>query len=161
MTDKNKHIDKMIQENLSIEEPSLGFSNKVMDQIFASDLKKERALSSLMQKHTLEEPSFDFTAGVLSNIEQKTVVETYQPVLGKKAWFLIGSLLTFIIVFTVLKADSSSNKYAAIGEMYSKFLDSLKFEFPTLAISPLFALSIFALSSLLFLDYFLRNRRLS
>ncbi len=161
MEDRNKNIDKLIKQNLKIEEPSLDFSSDVMDQVFASDLKKEKALSFLLQKHILEEPSIDFTTSVFSKIEQDSKAIIYQPVLGKKAWFLLSSLVVFIVVYVLMNMENSSGKYVVIGDVYSKMLAYISIDLPTLSISPLYAFSIFVLSSLLFLDYFLRNRSLS
>ena len=158
MEDHNKNIDKLIKQNLKIEEPSLDFSGHVMNQIYASDLKKEMALSSLMQKHILEEPSIDFNTNVFLKIEQDSKAMAYQPVIGEKTWILLGSLVVFIVVFVMMNTEISSGKYVAVDELYLKLLAYVSFDIPTLSISPIFALGIFVLSSLLFLDYFLRNR---
>lgn len=161
MVDKNKNIDKLIKQNLKIEEPSLDFSGHVMDQIYASDLKKEKSLSSLMQRHLIEEPSIDFAVDVLSKIEEDLKATIYQPVLGKKAWFFIGSLIVVVLIYTLFGIDSSSSESSLLGDLISKTNGYFTFDLPSVSISPLFALSTFALSSLLFLDYYVRNRRLS
>lgn len=160
MKDNTKNIDKFIKQNLKIEETSLNFSSNVMEQIYAVDLKKKKALSSLMQKHVIEEPSINFTSNVLSTIEQKSKVSVYQPVIGKKAWIFIGSLIIFIFVYALFNIGSPAQN-SIIDNFFLKIHDYFSFEFPSISISPLFTLSIFALSSLLCLDYFLRNRRLS
>lgn len=161
MKDKEKNIDKFIKQNLDIQEPSKDFSGNVMEEIYALDLKKDKALSSLMQKHVLEAPSLNFASRVMASIEQKSEIKAYQPVIGKKVWFLIISVVALIFVYTFLQLDFTASKHIYLENLQNKVNSLFLFEFPSLSISPLFGLSIFALSSLLFLDYFIRNRRLS
>jgi hypothetical protein len=160
MKDHNKNIDKIIKQNLKIEETSSGFSDNVMEQIYDTDLKKEKALSSLLQRHIIEETTIDFTSKVLASIEQKSKVAIYQPVISKKVWFIITSVIAFVLVYTLLNEDAETTQNIYLESFLSKVTGLFTTEYPTLSISPLFALSIFALSSLLILDHFLRNRRL-
>jgi len=161
MKDKDKNIDNFIKQNLEIQEPSMNFSDNVMEEIYALDLKKDKALSSLMQKHVLEEPSIDFTSRVMAGIEQKSKVLAYQPVIGKKVWFLISSVIVFIFVYTFIKMDFAITENIYIENLQSRVSNLFVFEYPSLDISPIYVLGIFALSSLLFLDYFIRNRRVA
>ena len=161
MKDKDKNIDNFIKQNMDIHEPSEGFSKNVMEEIYALDLKKEKALFSLLQKHVVEEPSVDFTSKVMASIEQKLEITAYQPVIGKKAWVFITSVIALIFVYTFLKLDFTITKHVYLENLQSKVYELFVFETPGLNISPLFGLGIFALSSLLFLDYFVRNRRLT
>ena len=161
MKDKEKNIDKFIKQNLDIQEPSKDFSGNVMEEIYALDLKKDKALSFLMQKHVLEAPSLNFASRVMASIEQKSEIKAYQPVIGKKVWILIISVVMLIFVYTFLKLDFTASKHIYLENLQNEVNNLFLFEYPSLSISPLFGLSIFALSSLLFLDYFIRNRRLS
>jgi hypothetical protein len=161
MKDKDKNIDNFIKQNLDIQEPSKDFSGNVMEEIYALDLKKDKALSSLMQKHVLEEPSINFTSRLMASIEQRSKITAYKPVIGKKVWFLITSVIVFIFVYTFLKLDFTATEHIYLENLQNKAIGLFTFEYPSLNISPLFGLAIFALSSLLFLDYFIRNRRLT
>jgi len=161
MKDKDKNIDNFIKRNLDIQEPSKDFSGNVMEQIYALDLKKDKALSSLMQKHVLEEPSINFTSRLMASIEQQSKITAYKPVIGKKVWFLISSVVVFIFVYTFLKSDFAIKENIYLENLQGKLNNLFVFEYPSLDISPIFGLGIFALSSLLFIDYFIRNRRLA
>ena len=161
MKDKDKNIDNFIRKNIEIQEASMDFSENVMEQIYALDLKKDKALSSLMQKHILDAPSINFTSRVMASIEQKSEIKTYQPVIGKKVWVLISSVIAIIFIFTFLKLDFTATEHIYLENIQSKVSNLFVFEYPSLNISPLFGLGIFALCSLLFLDYFIRNRRLA
>ena len=161
MKDKDKNIDDFIKQNLDIQEPSKDFSGNVMEQIYALDLKKDKALSSLMQKHVLEAPSINFTSRLMASIEQQSKITAYKPVIGKKVWFLIISVVLFIFVYTFLKSDFAIKENIYLENLQGKLNNLFVFEYPSLDISPIFGLGIFALSSLLFIDYFIRNRRLA
>ena len=134
-----------------------------MEQIYSSELKEEKALSSLFQKHLLEEPSLDFTGRVMQAVEMKEQKIAYEPVIGKKTWFFIGFVITIIFVYSFSNLDFSSPSNIYIEDFISKFSGLLTFDFPDVpefSISPLYAIGAFALGSLLTLDYYLRNRRI-
>jgi len=160
MTDKEKNIDDFIKRNLEIQEPSSDFSNNVMEQILASESKEEKALTALFQKHVLKEPSLDFTRKVMQAVEIKDQKIVYEPVIGKKTWFFIGSLIAIIFVYSFSNLDFSSPTNIYMESFLSKFSGLLSFDFPSFSISPLYAIGAFALGSLLTLDYYLKNRRI-
>ena len=155
---EGKNIDKLIKQNLNIEKPSLDFSNKVMYQVKAFELKKERAFSSLIQKNQLETPSIDFTSNVMSVIYQDSKVSVYTPVIGKKAWFLIASFILILLSYTIFNLEVTQPYFTGLDKYIPSYDLDLSFNLPPILTSPLFAISIFALSLLLFLDYFVRNR---
>lgn len=161
MEDYNKNIDEFIKQNLKVEETSSDFSGSVMEQIYAADQKTEKALSSIIRKHVLIDTSVDFTSQVMSSIEKKSTVAIYQPVISKKVWFFIISIISFVLVYTFLNVDTQTEQNIYLERFFTKVNGFFTLDYPSVSISPLFALSIFALSSLLILDYFLRNRRLS
>ncbi len=161
MEKNSRNIEKFIKQNMEIEKPSLEFTEKVMDQVLASESKKEKALASLIQKHTLNKPSLDFTSKVMISLPQNSPAFVYQPVIGKKAWYLILFSLLLIGVYVFFSADSTPTQTNIINAYITKFGSLFSFKMPYIFTSPLFALSIFALSSLLLLDYFIRNRRFS
>ncbi|MEN8185846.1 MAG: hypothetical protein ABFR05_01820 [Bacteroidota bacterium] len=160
MQPENKNIDKLLKESLEVENTSLNFSSKVMQQIHASELEKDKALMSLLQKFTLEQPSIGFTSKVmlsLPDISQKTV---YQPVISKKVWYFITVFFIFMMVYVFLNTDSVSTS-EIIDPYLAKIKNIFSFNTPSLLTSPLFALSMFALSSLLLLDNFFRSKNVS
>ncbi|NOQ92626.1 MAG: hypothetical protein GQ552_07915 [Flavobacteriaceae bacterium] len=158
---QGKNVDKFIKEGLEVENTSLGFSDSVMQQIYALDIEKEKVLTSLLQKHTLQEPSLNFTANVLSEIHLNSKASLYQPVISKKGWYAILVVLLSLSVYVFTTVDETSIQSNMVNSSLIKLENVFSFNLPTLLTSPLFALSIFALSSLLFLDYFLQKRKLS
>ena len=66
---EDKNIEKLIRDNLNMEQVPQDFTNKIMDKIEVLDQQEERALSSLMNKHVIESPSVNFTSKVMASIE--------------------------------------------------------------------------------------------
>jgi hypothetical protein len=158
---KDKNIDQFIRKNLNVEKTPLNFSNKIMHQIYASEKVEEKALTSLLQKHTLKNPSVNFTSKVLLQIQAESKSVIYQPVISKKAWYLILSIFMFFIFYVFFYMDNTSTE-PNVADTYLLKIESLfSFNFMGLISSPIFALSIFALSTLLFLDNMFRDRSFS
>jgi hypothetical protein len=162
---EDKKIDKLIRESLKMEQPSIDFTNKIMNQIEVADAKQEKALGSLLKKNALESPSLNFTERVMAEVEKASLKVADAPIISKKAWFFISIFVGSILVFTLMtgeKDTSSSNALDGVMEKFDQILtNSFTFDLPAILTSPLFGLSMFALSSLLFLDYFMKNRKLS
>jgi hypothetical protein len=162
---EDEKIDKLIRESLKMEQPSVDFTNKIMNQIDLVDAKQEKALGSLLKKNTLESPSLNFTARVMAEVEKASVKVADAPIIGKKAWTFIIMLVTSIFVYVLLTGENNAAASQAIDGTMKKvdqvLSNSMTFDLPAILTSPLFGLSVFALSSLLFLDYFMKNRKLS
>ena len=60
---EDKKLDKLIRESLKMEQPSVDFTNKIMNQIEVADAKQEKALGSLLKKNALESPSLNLRKG--------------------------------------------------------------------------------------------------
>ena len=161
---EDKKLDKLIRESLKMEAPSVDFTNKIMNQIEAFETIEEKALGSLLKKNAMESPSLNFTARVMAEVEKVSIKVADTPIISKKAWVFISIFVGSIFVFTLLtveKDTSSSNVLNGTIEKFDQILtNSLTFDLPAILTSPLFGLSVFALSSLLFLDYFMNYIKL-
>lgn len=160
MKDDGK-IDKLLRESLRTEQPSTDFTNKIMGQIEAMDTNEEKALSSVLKRNALQSPSLNFTDRVMGEIEKSSIAIVNKPIIGKKAWAFIGICLTLIVAYVLLTPSKETATSLYLDNAMAKYDGMLSFDLPGILSSPLFAISVFALSSLLFLDYFLRNRSLS
>ncbi|MEL4455685.1 hypothetical protein [Lutimonas vermicola] len=162
---EDKKIDKLIRESLKIEQPSADFTDKIMNQIEMADAKQEEALGSLLKKNALESPSLNFTARVMAEVEKVSVKVADKPIISKKAWAFIMMFVASIFVYVLLTGEKNAAASQAIDGTMKKvdnlLSNSMTFDLPAILTSPLFGLSFFALSSLLFLDYFIKNRKLS
>jgi hypothetical protein len=155
---ENKKIDKLIKHNIDVEKTSFDFSNRVMQQIMSSDLKKERALTNLLNKHTLENQTLEFTSKVMLVVKRNSTIVEYQPVISKKAWYFIASVFVLLMVFIVPYFDITFNQLNYKIPYLTNIKGVFSFNVPNILSSPLFAMSVFTLSFLLLLDYFIRNR---
>ncbi len=162
---EDKKIDKLIRESLRMEQPSFDFTNKIMDKIDLVDAKQEKALGSLLKKNTLESPSLNFAARVMAEVEKASVNVVDAPIIGKKAWTFISMLIASIFVYVLMTEEKNTATSQAIDGAMKKvdnaLSNSMTFDLPAILTSPLFGLSVFALTSFLFLDYFMKNRKLS
>ncbi len=77
-----KKIEKLIQESLRMESPSIDFTDKIMNQIQAFETNDEKALSSLVQKSVLETPSINFTERVMAEIDKASSIITSKPIIS-------------------------------------------------------------------------------
>jgi uncharacterized integral membrane protein len=156
---QDKNIDKFIKQNLSTEQPSPVFSSKVMQQINSLELENEKALSSLLQKHTLEEPSLNFTSNIMQEINASSTIGVYHPVISKKVWFIIFSTILFLVILSVFNFQNTPAQFSYLDEFMTKIDKALSFKMPAVLSSPILAFSMVALSSLLFLDRFLHRKK--
>ena len=154
-------LDKLIRESLKVEQPSNDFANKIMGQIEATNSKEEKALSSLLKRNVSESPSLNFTDRVMREIEKSAISVVYKPIIGKKAWIFIFTSFVLIIGYVMALPSEETAATLYVDNAMSKVENLFIFDLPGILGSPLFAISVLALSSLLFLDYFLRNRTLS
>lgn len=162
---EDKEIDKLIRESFKVEQPPVDFTDKIMGKIQAFDAKEEKALKSLLKNNTMESPSLNFTARVMAQVEKASVEIVNKPIISKKAWTFIGLFISSIFVYALFTGEKNEVASTAINGTMEKvdqlLANSFTFDMPALLTSPLFGLSIFALSSLLFLDYYLKNKKVS
>jgi hypothetical protein len=160
MKDEFKNIDNFIKKNLEVESTSPDFSDKIFSQIKIAETLKEKELFSLLQKYAKEEPSSDFSSMVMQQILQTNRL-THQPVITKKVWFIIITIFVVIIRFIFSNAEFSKKEPGALFSYMLQIKNLYNFEEPVILFSPLFAWSLLALSSLLGLDFVIRNKSIS
>lgn len=158
MQEDFKDLDAFLKHNLEEESTSSDFTDMVLDQIHKSEIEKEKALQNVLHKYTVEIPPFDFTSKVMQQVMEQEAIAKYQPVISKKSWMVIATILIIIIGFISLKADALNEEPDLLLSYLSGMAKLTSFELPAILTSPIFALSMFALSSLLGIDYYLRNK---
>jgi len=162
---EDKKIDRILRESLKMERPADDFTSSIMNKIETFDAKEEMALRSLLKKSVLESPSLNFTSRVMTRVERASIGMVSSPIISKKAWIFIGMLISFIFVLAAVtgKENDKTNQVidGAVQKVDTLLTNSMTFDMPAILTSPLLGLSLFALSSLFLLDYFIRNSRLS
>ena len=171
--DRNKEeakLDKLIRESLSFEKSPEDFTDKIMQRIETTDQQVEMALSSAMHKYTIESPSPGFTDAVMARLETTPSINVNPVIIGKKAWIFIIAALTAFVIYVIAsgtkgEASPETGLYgdfmSRLGERFGQIGGSVSFQLPEILSNPVFAISLFALSSMLLVDYVLKSRRLS
>ena len=165
---EDKNIEKMIRDSLKFEKSPEDLADKVMQKIEAADAVEEKALSSLMNRYALESPSAGFASRVMEQIRPATTLDTNPVIIGRKAWAVIlagFAALVGYILMAPANAQPESGPYAdlteKLGSWFGQLGGSVSLPLPEILTNPVFAISLFALSSLLFLDYVIKDRSLS
>ena len=158
---EDSNIEKWIREGMQMEEPSDTFTDQIMQRILSEELAKDRALSSLLKREAMESPAADFTSKIMAGISKAPVAVAYPSIIGKKAWTLIGSLVAVFVLYTISSSGSSDTAPTVIDSMISRLDGAFSFQLPEFLSNPMLALSLLALSSLLFLDHLIGKKRVS
>ena len=163
MSKKEEHnIIKLIQ-SIELDSPSENFTEKLMSKInyvTNDEVLNDPSLTSLLKKNGQETPSVNFVDEVMAQIQLEGTIE-YKPIISKKIWSVLSILLVSSFIFVLFTESSpSSNSYVS---KYSDVLDQIITSFgssivESIQIPSILVVSIFCLSSLLLLDYFLNTR---
>ena len=75
-----------------------------------TDKHIENFIDKVMQSSTLETPSFDFTAKVISQVSatSRSSVTVYKPLFSKSAWVIMLLLTAAILVYALFSNDTST-----------------------------------------------------
>ncbi|MGM5470723.1 hypothetical protein ACS386_10655 [Flavobacteriaceae bacterium LMO-SS05] len=75
-----------------------------------SDKHIEKFVDKVMQSSTLEAPSFDFTAKVMSQVTATSIstVTVYKPLISKPVWGMLILLALGVVTFSVFSKDTTS-----------------------------------------------------
>ena len=163
MSKKEEHNIKKLIQSIELDSPSENFAEKVMSKISYvtnDELLNDPSLTSLLKKNGQEAPTVNFVDEVMAQIEQERIIE-YKPIISKKIWSVLSLLLISSVVFVLFtESPPSSNSYVS---KYSDVLEKIISSFgnsivESIQIPSILVVSIFCLSSLLLLDYFLNTR---
>jgi hypothetical protein len=165
---EDEKIEKFIRESLKYDKAPEDFSDKIMERIVASEKKEEMAFSTVVYKYGVERAPADFTSKVMSQLQKAPSIVTNPVIIGKKAWMVIVALVSAFVYYVISSAEPGTAETAAyadfmekVGERFSQAGGSVNAQLPEILTNPVFALSLFALSSMLLLDYVVKRRKLS
>jgi len=70
----------------------------------------EKFVDKVMKSSTLETPSFDFTAKVMSQVtaDSKSPVTIYKPLISKTTWGILLLLTAGIVIYSFLSKDTTT-----------------------------------------------------
>ena len=90
------------------DQPDANFTDKLMSEIHA-DLEREEVLKALLQHQLVEGPSFSFTANVMSQLNAQSKRLVFKPIITKRAWLVIASVLAVLILLIGLVNTSTQH----------------------------------------------------
>ena len=163
MSKKEEHNIKKLIQSIELDSPSENFTEKLMSKInyvTNDEVLNDPSLTSLLKKNGQETPSVNFVDEVMAQIQREGIIE-YKPIISKKIWSVLSILLISSYIFVLFtESPSSSNSYVS---KYSDVLEQIITSFgssivQSIQIPSILVVSIFCLSSLLLLDYFLNTR---
>lgn len=157
----DKHIKNIIGK-AGIDKAPVDFTSKVMQDVFVStneEALKDAALSSLLKRTSIDEPSREFVSVIMNQVETPIEIK-YQPLISKKTWFIIsGAVIAFILlVFLSGSPKESTSIFNKVSPYLNNINNLFSNPFKVIVLSPLLTISIICLSSLLFLDAILKKR---
>ena len=163
MENSDDKLKKLIHK-AGTESPSPDFTEFVMHSVqleVQNEMVISTGLINLLQQITVEKPSADFMNTVMSQVEARAAVPVYkisvEPVISKKVWYIIAATgigvitLLGLIYNSIVKIPATSSSITGIDKVFSL----VSYNVSTLPFA--YSMSLIAISSLLFLDYFLRN----
>jgi hypothetical protein len=127
------------------------------------DKNMDKLIASLVSETSVESPSVDFTAKVMSGVfaVEKNTAFVYKPAISKKAWLIIFGII--IALFAVLlfntQLTSADNNFNLAFLHFDKFPKVLTaFQFSTLTANILFAASVMVFIQAFLLKTYLNKK---
>lgn len=160
MEQNNEQKLKKLIQSVELDEPTADFTAILMQKIASQEtIITNPALDSLLEIYLIEAPSVDFTQKVMMDIENLDRKLVYEPIISKKMWYAIGIAAALIMALVSFfgRSVQMSNKplplATPINQITGKIIVQIN-ALPTLVLA-----CLFAVSSLVLLDYFLSNRK--
>ena len=157
-TEEEKRWDEAFKKNLILDDASGDFTDKVMQRIDTMEELKEKALGNLFKKYAQEEPSALFSEKIMSQLIEKPGF-VYEPVISKRAWFLIGLVAAAIFILVLRTSPTEELNNPVYSNLLLKFNKLINIELPAIFSSKLLAISLTAGSVLMVLEAFFRSRQ--
>lgn len=154
--DKLKNLIKSVEPD----QPTADFTAILMQKIEAREaIVVNSALDALLEQHLIEAPSVDFTQKVMMGVERLDKRVVYEPIISKKVWYGVGIAAALVITLVNLfgKSSQTSGKTLPLANSINQVTGKVILQInalPTMVLA-----CLFAVSSLVLLEYFLSNRK--
>lgn len=149
-------LKNIVAQNLRAK-PSSNFTDKVMKSVLAQ--ADEALLKSTFKANLIYGAPDNFTAKVLQKITQKEPVTAYQPVIGKKVWYILATI--FILIFALgLKSSPTTNDPKYLTTALNIFNSKLNLFSQYLISNSFLILLIISISGLIIIDSLLKSENI-
>ncbi|MCF0073351.1 hypothetical protein LZD49_22930 [Dyadobacter sp. CY261] len=150
--EENEKSFKQLISKAAAEVPSDAFTQAVMLRV-----QEESAFHVLMQQNAVEMPSATFSNAIMAEIRASQPVTAVKPFVPRKMWYWIAAAWAVLLI-ACLFVPGNEESSALLGGVNTVMLSSKVFTERLYVIPQSYMLTIIGLSSLLLLDYFLRNK---
>ncbi|TLV01011.1 hypothetical protein [Dyadobacter luticola] len=146
------------------EKPSLHFTENVLKGIEAeleSQAVTELALKSLLQQHAVEQPSADFQHNILAKLAPAPAIK-FKPVISARMWYLIAAGVAALLLACYLLPSGKpmeTPRFITYASRASGYL--FKVQPISRDTFEILFMTIVGLASLMLIDFFLRQKRLT
>lgn len=152
---KRDELKDLIQK-VELDKPSLNFTDLVMEEVEVQEPIINPALKVLLKRNGIETLSIDFTHSIITQVEVHDFHTTYKPIITKKAWLVIISVVVFFVLYlgsseqTLKSPDGLAKYFTSIGNKLNTILINVN------SVPSLYLITFISVSALLVMDYLLR-----
>ncbi|GAB3175440.1 hypothetical protein [Telluribacter humicola] len=152
---ENDNFKKLIQQ-AGPDQPATDFTDRLMSAVRA-EAEQDIALHTLLRQTTPEQPSAALAQRIMAQVEA-TAPKPVEPIISKKAGYLIAACFALLVVGNLLVSPSpelqpsASAFWEQTGSAFSGFTQAIA------RVPVLYPLTLIATCMLLLLDYFIRQR---
>jgi len=159
MTNKKRDPLKSLIQKVEPDKPSVNFTRVVTEEVKTQkEAVVNPALKSLLKRNGIENLPIDFTQNVMAQLGTRDFHTSRQPIVARKAWFIIISAIVLLGLYLGFAEQSSKSPDGVIryfidsGNAVTTLLTSVNF------VPRVYLITIISLSGLLLTDYVLRKR---
>lgn len=153
MEEPNEPKFKQLLREAGADKPAGDFTGAVMWRV-----QEEAALRALVRNSAVEAPSAAFTKHIMAQIAPAPEPAAMRPVISRQAWYWIAAGWAVLLVACLFVPGNEQSVLA--GRINALLVSNDVLAGTVREIPQPVTATIFALSSLLLLDYFLRNNRM-
>ncbi|WP_221393996.1 hypothetical protein [Dyadobacter sp. NIV53] len=162
MEDSKEDILKKLIQKAGTETPSQDFTESVMLFVGQETIILNTELKNLLQESILEKPSADFMSKVMAGIPCREQVTNrklaVEPIIGRNIWYLVAAVTVTLIAFLLFCYQATSGLQNTPSQTTGIDKAFLLISSNITTIPSFYSASLIAISSLLLMDYFLRNK---
>jgi len=151
MADKNDKLKQLLKQ-AGADKPAEGFTDSIMS-IIEADVAREAALKTLLKQQPAEGPSFDFTASVMRQVSAQRKPLIFQPIISKKAWYVIATVFMLMIAASFVGSESSRLQDISGNSRITSIMNEIH------VIPAIYVLAAVSVAILLLGDYLLTQRK--
>jgi hypothetical protein len=155
---KRDELKSLIQK-VEWDKPSLNFTELVMEEVEAQEPVINPDLKVLLKRNGIENLFPDFTHSIITQVEAHDFHTTYKPIITKKAWFIIISMILIFVLYLSFSEQTSKSPGGGLTPYFINTGNLLNIILTNVYYIPaLYLVTFISISTLLIMDYLLRTK---